>query len=139
MVREPCDCGVEGYMQTCRCDDCFELPLMCKQCFLLQHKNQPFHWVKQWNGNFFVQYNISSLGHIIILGHHGKPCPNNSSSKLPLNFLVAHMNGIHKMRVMFCACVDSGNRMQQLLSAQLFSATTEQPTTTFTFSLLQDF
>lgn len=138
-VGEPCDCGVEGHIRTCRCDDCFQQPLKCEQCFLLQHTNQPFHWVRQWNGNFFVRRDISSLGHVIVLGHHGKPCPSNSTSTQPFDFLVAHTNGIHKTRVIFCACICDSDRMQQLLGTQLFPATTERPTTAFTFSLLREF
>ena len=138
-VGEPCDCSINGRTRTCRCDDCFQSPLMCEYCFLRRHENQPFHWVKRWNGNFFVRCDISALGHGVVLGHHGTPCPNNSSSTLSLNFLVAHTNGIHKTKIMFCACIGSGNRMQQLLKVQLFPATTEQPMTVFTFGLLREF
>jgi CxC2 like cysteine cluster associated with KDZ transposases len=139
MVGEPCDCGVAGQMRTCRCNDCFQLPLTCKECFIRQHKNQPFHWVQQWNGNFFVRCDISTLGHIIILGHHGNPCPNISNLMPPTNFLVAHTNGIHRTRVVFCTCIGPIDRMQQLLSSQLFPATTERPTAAFTFGLLREF
>jgi len=79
------------------------------------------------------------MGYIIVLGHHGKPCPNNSTSTQPLNFLVAHMNGIHKTKVNFCACSSDSDQMRQLLGVQLFPATTEQLTTAFTFGLLREF
>ena len=138
MIGVPCNCSVKGRIWTTRCNDCFQLPLTCEQCFLQQHENQPFHWVRKWNGNFFVRCNISSLGYIVVLGHHGKPCPNNLSLT-SLIFIVVHTNGIHKTRVKFCNCIRRGDRMQQLLSAQLFPAITEQPTTPFTFGLLWEF
>jgi hypothetical protein len=135
----PCGCGIDNLMRTWRCLDCFQSPMTCDQCFIRSHQNMPFHWVQKWNGSFFERCDISALGHTIALGHHGEPCHNVPNTTRPPEFLIAHTNGIHKTKVVFCACVGSGRRLQQLLDAQLFPATTEQPTTAFTFNLLREF
>jgi hypothetical protein len=134
-----CECGIDNRTRTCRCLDCYQSPMTCDQCFIRSHQNQPVHWVEQWNGDFFVRRDISALGHAITLGHHGKLCHSISNTTSPLEFLIIHTNGIHKTKVLFCGCAGCGNRMQQLLKAQLFPATTEQPTTAFTFSVLREF
>jgi len=138
-VGSACSCGVVGQTRTCRCLDCFQSSVMCERCFVLRHQTLPFHWVEQWNGDFFVRRDISALGHAIALGHHGELCHNISKTTSPLEFLIIHTNGIHKTKMLFCGCIGCGNRIQQLLKAQLFPATTEQPTTAFTFSVLREF
>jgi CxC2 like cysteine cluster associated with KDZ transposases len=130
---------VVNQTRTCRCLDCFQSPVTCERCFIQRHKTQPFHWVEQWNGAFFIRRDISALGHPIALGHRGELCHNISKVTPPLEFLIVHTNGIHRTKLLFCGCVGCGNRMQQLLKAQLFPATTEQPTTAFTFAVLREF
>ncbi|KAI0248980.1 hypothetical protein BJV78DRAFT_1231294 [Lactifluus subvellereus] len=136
-VGSACSCGVVSQMWTCRCLDCFQSPITCEQCFVQRHQTQPCHWVEQWNGTSFIRCDISALGHAITLGHRGELCHNISKKTPPLDFLIIHTNGIHRTKLLFCGCVGCGNRMQQLLKAQLFPATTEQPTTAFIFGDLQ--
>ncbi|KAJ7455665.1 hypothetical protein B0H11DRAFT_1926051 [Mycena galericulata] len=47
------------------------------------HLNNPFHWAQKWDPlqGFFVKHDISRLGHIIQLGHHGRPCPSSTGSR----------------------------------------------------------
>jgi hypothetical protein len=138
-VGSLCDCGVDGRTRTCRCMDCFQSPVTCEQCFIQAHTTQPYHWVEQWNGSFFVRRDISALGHIVHLGHHGHACHNHSSTTESIQFTVVHTNGVHATRLAFCACVGAGNRRQQLLKAQLFPATVDQPVTAFTFNVLHEY
>ena len=55
-------------------------------------------------------------------------------------FTVVHVNGIHQVNIWFCACnlaVHHGDCVQQLLRRRLFPATTTDPQSGSTFSLLE--
>ncbi len=68
-------CGsTENLLQ---CSNCFLSTVSCSTCFLHTHQYLPFHRVKRWNGQFFTASSLYAHGHIIYLGHGGKPCPNN--------------------------------------------------------------
>jgi len=82
---------------------------------------------------------ISTIGHVVSLGHRGAPCPSNRPDSNVINFIIVDTNGVHKTRLSFCSCVDHGTRVQQLMQAQLFPASTDQPTTAFSFRVLKDF
>ena len=123
----------------CRCTDCFQSPVTCEECFVQNHRTQLFHWVERWNGSFFVREDICALSPTIHLGHQGQACHNVSCVTDGVKFTVIHTNGIHSTRLAFCSCISAPNRMQQLLQAQLFPATTDQPTTAFTFNVLREY
>ncbi|KAG1727579.1 uncharacterized protein EDB91DRAFT_1086380 [Suillus paluster] len=40
-----------------------------------QYHCNPFHWISQWNGQFFEKSCLAHVGLIIYLGHDGKQCP----------------------------------------------------------------
>ncbi|KAF9782642.1 hypothetical protein BJ322DRAFT_1022239 [Thelephora terrestris] len=77
--------------------------------------------------------------HLLQLGHHpAEQCTNPQRSTKP--FTVIHTNGIHLVDLAFCGCTEVGNhgtRVQQLLRRRLFPATTLDPQTACTFSLLK--
>jgi len=73
------------------------------------------------------------------LGHHpADSCTNpQRSTKI---FTIVHTNGIHRVDLAYCGCTEAGNhgsRVQQLLRRRLFPATTLDPQTACTFSLLK--
>jgi len=136
-VDEPCHCG--NGQRNLRCSDCFQFSTKCSHCFVSDHINAPFHWAEQWNGEYFERVDISTLGHNVSLGHGGMPCPKVGPSTSAVNFIIVDTNGIHETRLSFCGCVDAGDRVKQLMGAQLFPSTTTQPTLAFTFRVLKDF
>ncbi|KAG2048898.1 hypothetical protein BDR06DRAFT_854274, partial [Suillus hirtellus] len=58
-----------------KCYDCIAQPIFCTRCCRAQHALRPFHWIRQWNGNFFERTTLTKLGVEIHLGHRGHPCP----------------------------------------------------------------
>jgi hypothetical protein len=53
--------------------------------------------------------------------------------------VIVHVNGFHYVSVSFCVCDSSATPPYQLIDADLFPATLEQPETAFTFELLDTF
>jgi hypothetical protein len=136
-LGEQCLCGNGDRLY--RCMDCFQSATKCSSCFISDHVQMPFHWVEKWNGEYFERMDISQIGHTISLGHEGAPCPSSQLDTSAVNFIIVDTNGVHKTRVSFCNCVDNGSRVQQLMKARLFPASTDQPTTAFSFRVLKDF
>ncbi|KAG1766137.1 hypothetical protein EV702DRAFT_981058, partial [Suillus placidus] len=58
-----------------KCQDCLGEPLYCMGCCRSHHRSNPFHWISQWNGQFFEQSCLAHVGLILHLGHDGKQCP----------------------------------------------------------------
>ncbi|KAG1791296.1 uncharacterized protein BJ212DRAFT_1223396, partial [Suillus subaureus] len=58
-----------------KCQDCLGEPLYCTGCCRSQHHCNPFHWISQWNGQFFEQSCLTHVGLVIHLSHDGKQCP----------------------------------------------------------------
>lgn len=90
--------------------------------------------MQKWNGYFFNDIPLSTLGLFISLGHSGKPCP--ITTNIYTRMTILHTNGLHKVNVKFCSCLLSLPRRVQLLRARLFPATADQPRTCATFELL---
>ena len=56
--------------------------------------------------------------------------------------MVVHTNGFHPVTLYFCECDQvrqAGTRVEQLLRAKLYPATIGDPTTSFTFAVLEHF
>ncbi|KAK0493815.1 hypothetical protein EDD18DRAFT_1016043, partial [Armillaria luteobubalina] len=104
-----------------RCRDCLGTSLECGECMVAKHHNNPFHVLERWNRSFFVKVFLCELGLCIQLGHHWtSPCVNPRPGLC--DFTVLHVNGIHN-----------------LLRAELFPATVDQPKTCASFRLLEQF
>jgi hypothetical protein len=140
----PLQCSACSGPASLRCQDCFGLDLICKDCFLDIHIRQPFHRVEvrscppfyssvltpspqQWNGRYFekehpVDYQCSH--------------PSNN-----FQLTVFDMTGVHQIVIRYCMCFpeDPAYRRTQLLRATLFPATLVRPHTVFTFRLLDFF
>ncbi|KZT58265.1 hypothetical protein CALCODRAFT_418608, partial [Calocera cornea HHB12733] len=121
-----------------RCRDCFLAVELCATCQVDSHIRNPLHWTEIWNGDFFARMSLQKLGSIIHLGHHGSPCPADSSTT-PIPFTIVHINGVHNVTLAFCSCDGASERYLQLLGSRLFPVTYEQPKTAFTFAVLKDF
>lgn len=53
-----------------RCRDCFQGSPMCRQCFRLYHRENPFHRIERWNGNFFQPAELFEVGIHLLVRHH---------------------------------------------------------------------
>jgi CxC2 like cysteine cluster associated with KDZ transposases len=90
---------------------------------------------QQWNGSFFVRTTLRDLGLVVHLGHQGLSCP--FLGRILDNFTVVHTNGIHTVKVRFCACPRERSQPKfQLLRCSWLPASSQDPRTAFTFEVL---
>ncbi|KAL0564360.1 hypothetical protein V5O48_017686, partial [Marasmius crinis-equi] len=145
-LETPCECG-EGRV-TCFCRECPNLTPCCEDCFILAHRNMPWHWVQHWDpeDETIVELDITALRpeHAITIGHdkhQPTQCDEALSLEGPTNFTLVHTNGIHSTRVLWCKChrSDGLGRLEKLLASQIFPASADQPRMGFTFEVMRDF
>ena len=120
-----------------RCTECWDTGSFCASCLIEAHKHLWFHWIERWNGQFFVRYDMASIGFVIYLGHHGLPCPGLARRQDPSNITICHTNGIHRCKLQYCNCSGALEKPHQLIRARLWPATLERPQTAFTIPLLR--
>lgn len=92
-----------------------------------------------WNGRTFERKTLKELGLRIQLGHwHGAehccPVPTPASGD---DFVIVDNLGVHEVALDYCGCGLGGAPTVQLLRAQFYPATTTNPRTAATFSLLR--
>ena len=120
-----------------RCDECLAGPLTCQECFVNHHKSMPFHWAHVWNRRYFEKCSFADLGGILCLGHGGLPCDNAYPNPTPSDITIAHTNGVHRARVLFCECFRAAEHWKQLIQHRIFPATLTKPKMAFTIKLLK--
>lgn len=81
LPQATCVCGSEDNLLVC--SDCFLREVSCRKCCLQHHQYLPFHRVRHWTGTFFSPSSLYAQGHVIYLGHGGKPCPINDGAAIP--------------------------------------------------------
>ncbi|TDL16254.1 hypothetical protein BD410DRAFT_731572 [Rickenella mellea] len=129
-------CGTPG--PTIRCHDCFTDRLICDKCTVHAHNRLPFHRLERWTDSHFKHVSLKELGLRLQLGHpDGEACANPHPGSE--EFVVIHTNGIHNVRINFCACQTAEQHTTQLLRARLFPATVDSPKTAATFAVLEHF
>ncbi|KAG1735547.1 hypothetical protein EDB19DRAFT_1993303 [Suillus lakei] len=113
-TQDSCFCGSNEPLLY-RCKDCHGAELVCCQCILHIHQQQPYHRIKYWNSHFFQTTSLKSLGLWIQLGH----CLASND-----DFVVIDVNGVHTVGLDFCGCETAELQVTQLLQVRLFPATT---------------
>ncbi|KAJ7018777.1 hypothetical protein C8F04DRAFT_976706 [Mycena alexandri] len=146
-----------------RCDHCTGRSIWCESCCVMIHQTSPFHYPKKWNGKCFKKVDLDTLGLTLFLGHGGDPCPlllvvhtvplddpetDGWEDEIRTGFIGDRMQfvdttGIFSRRIRWCRCADEhGNVVHpdlQLLDACIYPATSDRPTTAFTFNVLDEF
>ena len=82
---------------------------------------------------------LKALGLVVQLGHKiGDVCylPKAPHSD---DFVIINNNGVHSVSLHFCGCETADTHIQQLLQQRLFPASTDQPRTAATFSVLEEY
>ncbi|KAJ7088346.1 hypothetical protein C8R44DRAFT_649600, partial [Mycena epipterygia] len=113
--------------------------LLCASCIVVRHAQLPFHRIQFWTGRMFERKTLKELGLRIQLGHwHGAerrcPMPTPASGD---DFVIVDNLGVHEVALDYCGCGQGGASTVQLLRAQFFPATTTNPRTAATFSVLR--
>lgn len=158
-------CGESGGLWRCR--DCHGDRVLCRTCCRDSHSSNPFHRIEYWNGRHFEGDWLVNLGLVLNLGHAGDACPGltvglGASSMQELTgdvkyiykspsgtrdvpsrstlMTVGHTNGMHKVWVRYCGCVEKAPLLDmQLMSSKLYPMSSKSPQTAFTFELLDNF
>ncbi|KAJ7075083.1 hypothetical protein B0H15DRAFT_806464 [Mycena belliarum] len=139
----PCDCA-SGAVREATCHDCTQYPASCRDCFVNDHKYNPFHWVLLWDFKlgFYTRTDMSMIGPPLHLGHDGKMCSKvvqlSEPEVVARSFTIGHTNGIHRTKVQFCLHTDD-HAVDALMHARLFPATFDRPATAFTFQVMKEF
>ena len=97
--------------------------------------------MQRWNSRFFVKTTLQALGFVLQVGHPAGTTCSNPRYGSP-DFAIIHMNGIHPTTIAFCACDNmyhAGDRIQQLLRYELYPAMIGDPSTCFTFRMLEHY
>ncbi|KAL0954277.1 hypothetical protein HGRIS_005405 [Hohenbuehelia grisea] len=100
--RCPAPCGKPAAF---RCKDCCLGQLLCSACVVKHHQGMPLHRIQEWSLDHarFDRRSLSELGLTVQFGHAmGRPCARRQSATK--DFVVLHLNGIHKISVFFCHC-----------------------------------
>ncbi|KAG1847237.1 hypothetical protein F4604DRAFT_1884051 [Suillus subluteus] len=149
-----------------KCQDCLGEPLYCTGCCRSQHHHNPFHWISQWNGQFFEQSCLAQAGLVIHLGHDGKQCPALADrwdlfegdehedqlepEDLPFvsgpefqpkenTMVIIDKSGVHRLEIRCCDCPNALSPDIQMFRHGFFPASFNRPKTAFTFRVLDDF
>ncbi|KAJ7493725.1 hypothetical protein FB451DRAFT_1020879, partial [Mycena latifolia] len=115
-----------------RCEDCFGGRLLCRSCMVERHHNEPLHII-QVRASDFNQYWYADTLNPGLRYQPGHPPGEECNFRNPQKFVVLDNNAIHELEVDFCGCRD------QLLNIGWFPATTKEPETAATLSLLRQF
>ncbi|KLO04068.1 hypothetical protein SCHPADRAFT_841060, partial [Schizopora paradoxa] len=138
--NSPCVCGAEGSpSRLYRCNDCTFSKPQCRNCILSTHNSNPLHWIEFWNGRHFEKMDLSAIGMHVRLMHHGESCRHNPSTKFAKTMSVVHTNGVHEVKLVYCACIGHIPEFLQLFAHRLFPSSTTKPRLCFTFDVLKDF
>ncbi|KAG7086172.1 hypothetical protein E1B28_002131 [Marasmius oreades] len=146
-VGEPCKCRRPGAVRSCICFDCLFFEPSCSICFLETHSSSPLHWAHVWNGKFYDKRDICDLGYVYTFSHNHNGCRCEAAEaggaySKPLDFNLIDINGIHRIKCVFCACPGHGrpeHRFTDLLASGIFPATVARAETGFTFNVLSEF
>lgn len=89
-------------------------------------------------GGFFRRVSLRDLGLRVQFGHSGgEVCMHKQAGHQ--NFVVIHVNGIHRVAVDFCGCKVGFDRFRQVLRMSWWPATPLEPQSCATMELLRLF
>ncbi|KAJ7882725.1 hypothetical protein B0H13DRAFT_1890747 [Mycena leptocephala] len=97
----------------------------------------PLHTIQEWNGSFWVNSTLASLGLIYQIGHGGFPCPFPDDAVRNMTVIAAPI--IHQIRFQYCKCdkSDDADNLEQLMRNAWYPATVTDPGTCATFQSLE--
>lgn len=134
MLGMACRCGGPD-MPDITCSDCLTSQPLCADCMLKRHTYIPSHRLQRWNNNQWSRISLASLGHVLVLGQHRRPCSLGSTKR----FTLGDLTGLHDIQVAYCGCPSEVEPALQLLRSHIFPCSETLPSSGFTFSLLRQF
>jgi CxC2 like cysteine cluster associated with KDZ transposases len=85
------ECSTCGGHAPLKCMDCFGVRHFCQDCCVEAHRSSPFHRPLLWTATHYTPVSLHSLGFVLFLGHHGKPCPQTVEVCSYLIFYYLHI------------------------------------------------
>ncbi|KAJ7476816.1 hypothetical protein B0H11DRAFT_2234793 [Mycena galericulata] len=133
-----CQVSLSGATRFFRCSDCGTF-LQCLDCCLQRHALTPLHLLKEWNGQWWDETDLGTLGLVYQLGHDGQRCTHPAGTVRTM--VVMDVAAIHTVKYRYCACHQSEqtDNLRQLMRNGWFPATTTDPATCATFNALDFF
>ncbi|KAG2037090.1 hypothetical protein BDR03DRAFT_934153 [Suillus americanus] len=122
-----------------RCEDCFSVALYCQSCVMNLHQNMPLHRLKRWYEGYFHPTTLKQLGLRIQLGHSAGQRCRKPKPAFDDDFTVIDVHGIHDVTLDFCNCEYASSHYKQILRTRWFPATSTDPRTAATFTVLEHF
>lgn len=126
-----------------KCQDCVQLPMLCRSCILKEHAHTPFHKAQVWEKDkrYWFTQSIARVGLILNLGHGGQKC--RDARDQPRQMVAVHEGGLTSIPVHFCLCADKGTGIAvpesiQLLEAGFWPGSWLEPRTMFTLGVLDE-
>ncbi|KAK0444170.1 hypothetical protein EV421DRAFT_1903278 [Armillaria borealis] len=118
-----------------RCKECLGMCLECQDCVVERHRQTPFHIIQELfrQGDLAATWVYAFNWALTRQGRCLNPRPG------PIDFSVLHVNGLHQLAIDFCWCEHRVAPWKQLLRAELFPATVDQPRTCASFRLLEQY
>ncbi|KAF8156560.1 hypothetical protein B0H34DRAFT_658534, partial [Crassisporium funariophilum] len=108
-----CKVSVESTHCSFWCRDCQVLCLYCLDCICINHSSKPFHHA--WNGTHFERVPLKTLGLHIQLGHTNTSVCLHPENAFNNNFIIIDSDGIHKVSLIYCDCLQCPPKTVQLL------------------------
>ncbi|KAJ7834491.1 hypothetical protein B0H13DRAFT_2426871 [Mycena leptocephala] len=132
----PFDTTDPSSLRAFKCYECGEF-LQCEGCCMVNHKRNPLHVIKEWNGSFWVACTLEQLGLVYQLGHGGFRCPFPDDKVHKMTVIEAPI--IHQIAMRYCKCEksDDADNLEQLLRNKWYLATVTDPGTCATFRSLE--
>lgn len=94
---------------------------------------------QEWTELHFKNVTLKELGLIIQLGHPPRERCINPARAYNDNFVIIDTDMIHCVCLYFCNCTSAETHDIQLLRAQLYPSTSQNPRTAATFRVLRGF
>ncbi|KAJ7035417.1 hypothetical protein C8F04DRAFT_955058, partial [Mycena alexandri] len=121
-----------------RCTQCGVF-LQCLECCLQHHRHSPFHFLEEWQGQFWQKVTLKSIGLVYHVGHGGRQCRTPAAQTYSM--LVVDTSGIHDVKFQYCGC-SVGRQMSNiglLMRNGWYPASLTDPSTCATFKVLDLF
>ena len=126
-------------LASMRCQECSQPAPYCRTHILSAHRHLPYHWIEEWNSNYFERRDLGDIGLVLHLGHRGLSCPERPTGDTSVRFVIVHNNGVHTCRLQYCHCPHQPDCVSQLIRAGLFPASVDRIETAFTLDCLKSY
>ncbi|KAJ7872115.1 hypothetical protein B0H13DRAFT_2349622 [Mycena leptocephala] len=121
-----------------RCEDCFGGRLLCIACVTDKHQDEPLHILQEWRAVSSVHGRSGSRAHIPT-GTFAQGGMRVRRLTLPVKGFTVPTTTVFTVDINFCGCPGAAWPLDQLLDVGWYPATTKDPSTAATISLLRRF